>query len=382
MDLQKSNRTNTYQAKNHIRTIFVNPILSAGKNIKGHSLNENILFTGNNTGNIIFVESMKRQLSYTQEIWINPSKIQGDLGSQLSMVMPASNFIIHGADEFIVKCNDFLDKTRLPFTLAGLGAQLTRELNTPKKLVSQLSKARLRFFKHLSERATTIGVRGEITAQCLEEMGIYNYRIIGCPSYYKFLDGNYPTLRKPNLHNILITITSGSPSETEILEMGIRVNAKWIMQMMKELPEIPIEEKIVENDLIQERYPGLELSAMELHSYMIKNAFIFYKMSEWDNFIKKEDFTFAFGSRFHGNMCALRNGVPSLWITHDSRTQELVRTLRLPFISSQEFQQLRHVEELLQFCDYSMFYSHFSKMSKKYVQFLEENNLNHKFTLE
>lgn len=36
----------------------------------------------------------------------------------------------------------------------------------------------------MSERTNTIGVRGAFTAECLDLMGIHNYRIIGCPSMF------------------------------------------------------------------------------------------------------------------------------------------------------------------------------------------------------
>lgn len=54
--------------------------------------------------------------------------------------------------------------------------------------------------------------------------------------------------------------------------------------------------------------------------------------NSWNDFYKKENVTFAFGISFHGNMEALRNGVTVLWITHDSRTEELTNYLHLSSI--------------------------------------------------
>ena len=53
-------------------------------------------------------------------------------------------------------------------------------------------------------------------------------------------------------------------------------------------------------------------------------------------FYKKENITFALGTRFHGNMESLRNGVLALWITHDNRTEELTNYLNLPSIKLSE----------------------------------------------
>lgn len=97
--------------------------------------------------------------------------------------------------------------------------------------------------------------------------------------------------------------------------------------------------------------------------------------------MQEEDFTFSFGSRFHGNMSALRNGIPALWVTHDSRTSELVQTLKLPHITLSEFNEINNMKKLVEYCDYTEFYKAYKGLSAEYVKFLDENNLNHRFTV-
>jgi hypothetical protein len=362
-----------------LETVLVNPIISAGKNLDS-SLGEKVGYTGNNTGNILFVEGMKEQLNFIREVWVRPSDLKG-LDCNVSMIMPSSNFIDIGGDDFINLCIDFLEKTTFPFTMAGLGAQSTKELNTPRKLVGKLSPNRKKFFKMAAERAVSLGIRGEFTAQCLEELGIHNYRIVGCPSMYKYLDGQFPKLKQPTIEKVLMTITTGSKMERKLLELGMSVNAKWIMQMMNEIPEMAFEGKLEENAIIQKRFPGISLTPEELQSYMRTNAAIFFRIADWNAFIRDEGFTFAFGSRFHGNMCALRNGVPSLWVVHDSRTKELVNTLKLPHIDHAQLEKIEHAEELLEFCDYVDFYRNYTTMCINYVEFLQENHLSNKFRI-
>ena len=107
------------------------------------------------------------------------------------------------------------------------------------------------------------------------------------------------------------------------------------------------------------------------------NGRMFFDLDTWDSFYHDERITFAFGSRFHGNMAALRNGVPALWITHDSRTSELTKTLHLPSITQQTFSRIRTAQELLEYVDYSDFIKHYPNMRNNYKQFLEENHLSH-----
>ncbi len=359
------------------RTVLVNPIFSSDKKFDS-PLADRVLVTGSNTGNMLFVESMKEQLNYIKEIWVRAFLLE-DLEGDFSIVLPSSNFIINGSDSFINVCTQFLQQTSHPFTMAGLGAQASKELDTPKKLVKALSPAKIQFFKMAAERAVTLGIRGEFTAQCLEEMGIHNYRIIGCPSVYKSLIASFPDLPQPNSNKVLMSITTGSKMETHILKLGMSVNAKWIIQMMSELPEMAFEDKLVGDSEIEKRFPGITISNRELQLYMKKNAAIFFRINDWNNYIQEEEFTFAFGSRFHGNMCALRNGVPALWIVHDSRTTELVNTLHLPHIDHTRFEKVNSVQELVDLCDYSDFCQHYTEMARNYIQFLDENHLEHRF---
>ena len=358
-------------------TVLINPIFSAGKNMDSN-VQEKVRYTGNNTGNLLFVESMKEQLNYEKETWIRASdfsKIQN-----VSAVMPSSNFIINGGDDFILQCMQLLEETTCPITLAGLGAQSSKELNTPKKLVEALTPTKIKYFKMIAERATSLGIRGEFTAQCLEEMGIHNYRIIGCPSAYKYLDGVYKKIKTPTSERIMFTTTTGNEYERKIVELGMENNATWIMQMMTEMPEVALESKMPNAKWMQIRFPGINVTPEELKAYMENKAKMFFRINDWYEFYEENQFTFSFGSRFHGNMSALRSGIPALWIVHDSRTTELVNTLKLPNIDFKTFDTITSIEQLIEYCNYDEFYKNYGRLTKEYMNFLEENNLNHKFS--
>lgn len=359
-------------------TVLINPIISAS-NENDKSIADKITNTGANTGNLLFSQGIRNQLSYQKEIWL----FGNDVASveKPACIMPSANFIIHGDDTFIKICRKFLDDTTCPVTLAGLGAQSTPELNTPKKLVDVLSETKKIYFKELSERAVTLGIRGEFTAECLELMGIHNYRIIGCPSAYFSLDGKGPKMPKPSLKRCQITVTTGSKYESQILKAGKDLNAVWMMQMMTEMPECAFEGKRVSPVWVDRRFPELQLSVNEFTQYMRGNAKIFFSLDDWNQFYKESKLTFAFGSRFHGNMAAFRNGIPALWIIHDSRTTELVRTLHLPYITQDCFGNIKYYEELLSYCDYTEFNKNYKKMLKNYIQFLEENHISHRFVV-
>lgn len=360
------------------KTIIISPIKSGGTNLD-LDIEEKLYYYGYNVGNMLFVESLKEQLIYEDDIYLTPQK--DDRLDKYALVMPASNFIIRGTQKINENILRFMDSVKGPFTLAGLGAQSNSKDDTPKRLVSELDPTSLKFFKALSERAVSIGVRGEFTAACLEEMGIHNYRIIGCPSAYMYLDGNFQMKRQPDAKRSVFTVTTKNPMESKIIDLGIQHNDQWIMQMMTEHPETAFEGKELSDDAFVNAFPKLKTPKEELVQFMRVNAHMFFSYKEWCDYLQKNEISFSYGSRFHGNMCSLRNGVPALWITHDSRTIELVNTLHLPSINYEQLEQVKCVEELVEFCNYDDFNKNYRRLTKNYVAFLNENGLSHRFKL-
>lgn len=360
-------------------TVLLNPVISAGKDMT-KNITGKIADTGNNTGNLMFAEGIKEQIIYDKEIWMVGDNLE-DV-EKPTVIMPSANFIIHGGDGFIEVCKQFLENTDCPVTLAGLGAQSTKELNTPAKLVEALTPLKKEYFKMVAERAVTLGIRGEFSAECLELMGIHNYRIIGCPSFYKHLNGVYPELPKPSLDKTQITVTTGTPAESRILEMGMRLNSIWLMQMMTEMPKSAFENETISPVWVERRFPGLNVSLEEYSKYLKTRSRIFFTLEEWNNYYQEEGITFSFGSRFHGNMASIRNGVPALWIVHDSRTVELARTLHVPHITTEQFEKIKNPEELLEYCNYEHMYANYKQLCFNYVDFLEENHISHRFAIK
>lgn len=370
--------TGVHRDSERYHTVLINPIISAGKDMT-KDITGKMADVGNNTGNLMFAEGIKEQIAYKKEIWTAGEGVEGV--DKPAVIMPSANFMIHGSDGFIEACQGFLDRTDCPVTLAGLGAQSTKELDTPRKLVDILTPVKKRYFKALSERAVTIGIRGEFTAECLELLGVHNYRIIGCPSFYKYLDGNFPELPKPDLERTQITVTTGTPLESRILEMGIRLNSVWLMQMMTEMPKSAFEGETISPVWVERRFPGLKVSLDEYSHYLKSRSRMFFTIDSWNRYYREEGITFSFGSRFHGNMASIRNGVPALWITHDSRTTELAKALHVPYITIERFAKIKNPEEMLELCDYSEMYARYRELCRNYIAFLEENHISHRFRI-
>ena len=148
---------------------------------------------------------------------------------------------------------------------------------------------------------------------------------------------------------------------------------------MTEMPKSAFEDETISPIWVERRFPELSYSLEEYSKYLKKQSRIFFRLNDWNQYYKQENIKFAYGSRFHGNMAAIRNGVPALWIVHDSRTAELVETLHLPHIAIEKFGEIKDAEEMLEYCDYSDMYESYRKLCNNYVDFLEENHISHRF---
>lgn len=382
MNQEIDKRLEWYEAKKIADSKKETMILhSIERQSEGLSLEKRLSVVGDNTGNLMFSNALVEQLCYKKEKYICKKDIIYTKWRNTSTAIPACNYIIKGNDGVAKKMRPFLKYHNNQVTLVGLGAQSSAECSTPRELVKALSKTNIHFFKTVSERAVSIGVRGEFTACCLEELGIYNVRIIGCPSMYYSLDGKVKLPSNPTTENVMFSVTGGNEMENHIVELGIQQHAKWIMQMGVEFNEFL--EKPIKIPLTMPKgtYPGIHIAFEKIKEYQESNAKIFFNIKEWDEYIQNNQFTFSFGSRFHGNVAALRNGVPALFIVHDSRTKELTEAMHLPHITYSTLSKVKSVEELLDYCDYSDYEKNIGKLYKNYVDFLEENGLSHRFHL-
>lgn len=358
-------------------TIILNPMPCC---VKGESLPDNFKRVGGNPGNLVFYESVKSQIDYDRIIDFNGG---GTVSSDDNIIVPSSNFIRHVKDDpFFQRFIDFLDSTECQITLCGLGAQGTRIFDTPQKLVKYaLNETQIRLFKMLSERCKSIGVRGEFTAECLEQMGIHNYRIIGCPSFFKYTDGIYPEIKGPKMNNIQVGITPGVRKIRNVVKLAENNECIWIIQSEGEYSR---KVQFLGNEHISPKwaiksYGAGALDIKGITKYFSKCSKVFWDIETWNKFYSDTDVGFAFGTRFHGNMQALRNGVPALWITHDNRTEELTKFLYLPNINIEKLSKVKTIKELFEYCDFSEIRKNYHSLCKNYAQYLNENDIENYF---
>ena len=351
-------------------TVIINLLLGLYRNLD-KNLAEKIDYAGGNTGNIVFTEAMKEYLDFKAEIWLNSRDLNRIKNP--SVIIPSANFIRVGEEILFLAIIRFLEQTDCPVTMAGLGAQATLE-EKPKDLVKKLSSIQVKALKMIAERAHTLGVRGEFTAECLSLLGVNNIRVIGCPSFY------FRHVSRPHAidtKNTQVTFSSVQKEKKFLLKKAIEWDSFWVAQTMVELPQLAQIDNLDSEHilLISNAFECSNKDAEIIWRYIKKRSKIFFNYSDWKNFYVREKIGFAFGSRFHGNMAAFRNGIPALWFTHDMRTEELIKALHLPSICLKDIEKISSLEDLAEQCDYEDCLKYDKTLHQQFINFLNENHL-------
>ena len=120
---------------------------------------------------------------------------------------------------------------------------------------------------------------------------------------------------------------------------------------------------------------GFDSDTATLAAFYRQHGKVFFSTQDWFAWIKEHDF--SMGTRFHGNVAALLNGVPAVVLTHDSRTKELCDFAAIPHVSVADVENL-DAQQLYEGANFDLFESRYRNNYRSYVEFLDENKVPHK----
>lgn len=304
---------------------------------------------GLNCGNLVFQYAVARLIDEPVKVlgldtsW-NPAEIRNDCRVA---VVPSANFIREGVDfgTFV----GFLEKLELPLVFIGLGAQADSYDQTEFDFHPSV----LRLIDLIRERSPAVSLRGEFTQRVLDRFGVQNAVVTGCPSnfinpapdfpdqierkhaagmrsYITQADEPWPKKpKKAEVEKRLVEWTRSGPSV--MVQQSVPSMIAYLRRENPFADDTPSEK--FEASLARKLMP--EASIEEFRDFVLLKIRTYYAVDQWIEDSSK--FDFSVGLRLHGNMAAWQSGTPALWITHDSRTRELVETMALPNIDIDDF---------------------------------------------
>ncbi|CAM5772768.1 polysaccharide pyruvyl transferase family protein [Bosea minatitlanensis] len=283
---------------------------------------------------------------------------------------------------------DVLRRLRIPVIAFGIGAQ------APVSGKLELSEATKTVLRLIADSTASLGVRGAYSAEVLNDLGIRNVRIIGCPTAFRNNDPNLAirlppldrvrkvgvTLRREvsktyaqdikrylTFHRDLVkamadrfevTLMSQGEAEEKKLALGTPEQKAAAMAALRD-------NAWADNWYLDEQVAGLYQGRM------------FYSdvVAEYERLVRGLDL--VLGYRLHGNLMALANGTPAIYFTYDSRTVEFADTFRIPSVDVFSGQDFR-LEEYWDQSRFDRFNAAYAQVYGQMRDFLVENGVDNK----
>lgn len=344
-----------------------------------------------NSGNILINNYFKKNIKYLEV----DNKEYADKITLICANIVRPNIIKEG---YLPTNNKWMNQYSGKIIALGIGAQANLESMKPKEYAKLLEKELIEWLKTLSDNTVSIGVRGEFTADVLNELGIKNVSVIGCPTW--FVNGhNQPEIIKKEWSNNLKPACytcweNYSDWHTAwnhvIVNEALKLkDPKFIMQSEFDILPYLLFNSNYFNLLNPYKYQDLQESMQYIKrtfkyrkqelvfSSKLRHLFKFFvNIPEWENFMKTRDF--AYGMRIHGSVIALKQGVPAIAIAPDSRILEMCQLFKIPYLKVNEIESNNfNLQKLYEEADFDSMNKAYPKLLENYINFLNKNGLEH-----
>lgn len=283
---------------------------------------------------------------------------------------------------------DVLRRLKIPVIAFGIGAQ------APVSGKLELSGDTKTVLKLIADSTASLGVRGTYSAEVLNDLGIRNVRIIGCPTAFR---NNNPDLaiRLPPLDQVR---TAGVTLRREVSKTYAQDIQRYLtfhrdlVKAMADRFEVTLmsqgeaEEKKLALGTSEQKaaaMAALKDNAWARSWYLdeqvegLYRSRMFYSdvVAEYERLVRGLDL--VLGYRLHGNLMALANGTPSIYFTYDSRTVEFADTFKIPSVDVFSGRDFR-LEEYWDQSRFDRFNAAYAEVYGQMRDFLVENRVDNK----
>lgn len=313
-------------------------------------INDQFTSVANNSGNIVYWESIIRLFDAT----VVPFDRIEDLKNFDACIITDLCWIRENAEYGYLE--KIVDSYNIPFIPMSIGLQ-----NNNFNPDFQLHFETIRLLDKLQKRAV-LGVRGQYSANILMKYGITNIQVIGCPSMYYWNNRDLKIETDSNNGEIICNFKSlgNKLNEKEIEVLNYFANSNmWFVEQTQ--GKLALDH--VGNKEIYQR----------INNWLNENLILEFSYKNWIDKIKNK--LFSIGCRFHGNVISLHQGIKSLFITIDSRTQEMIDFFHLPCINISDFDDSKPISYYIDKADYTEFNNNYAVIYDNFIDFLNKNKI-------
>jgi len=269
-----------------------------------------------------------------------------------------------------------IKKIKVPVVIIGIGAQCEteyaiQELKSINDDVKELCEVVL-------EKSKSIGVRGDFTANYLNDLGVKSVDVIGCPSMFYF-GAELPKPKPVDFNNpklIAFHFSPQSPANFGASNAHVEAQLNAMLQFMLAQANAGCTYVAQDTQELRQRIWGIKGVTLSRYAPELADIATIYPVDPHMWIQDLRQFDMAFGTRIHGAIAAILAGIPSIIFCHDSRTTELANYFGLPQIDiTKILNKPLSAEELSVAMDKSTMHNCFSDRYQKYINFLVKNNV-------
>lgn len=286
------------------------------------------------------------------------------------------------------KAAEVLRRLKLPVIAFGIGAQ------APVSGKLELSEDTKTVLKLISDSTASLGVRGTYSAEVLNDLGIRNVRIIGCPTAFRNNDPDL-AIRLPPLDQVKTAGVTLRREVSKTYAQDIKRYLTFHRSLVKAMAD-RFEVTLMSQGEVEEKKLALgtpeqkaqALAALRENEWAnnwyldeqvtgLYQSRMFYSdvVAEYERLVRGLDL--VLGYRLHGNLMALANGTPSIYFTYDSRTVEFADTFKIPSIDVFAGKDFK-LEEYWDQARFDRFNAAYGQTYRAMSAFLSENKVDHK----
>lgn len=337
--------------------------------------------TGRNTGNLVFWYAFSLHVAAASKSYFSfgfGNEAVDEIHQCDALAFIFANHVNPGMD--LGPLVEKLDKIRVPILAVGLGAQSGLGQD-----IDRLPDGSVEFFRLLSKKTEKIGVRGDFTQSVLKRFGVENTEVLGCISNFTAMNLDASLQANPfgkvkadriGLNNDFIDAVD--PLNEMITRIFPSAVLDFIVQAPVELLHLARNEGSKIDPAYQRRLDKMVKTFSKAgysERYILNRVYAFYDARAWLEYVRRYDLTL--GSRMHGNMISFQAGVPTVFVPHDSRTEELTRTMALPRLELSECQHVQSAADFLEKIQFNreLYLDTRSEMKARYINLIQAAGL-------
>ena len=338
---------------------------------------------GNNTGNLVFSQSVYRLLSAaganveTSGLARSHPRV---INSRFDhVVIPLANAFRSTYIETLEALSNLIEQLTIPVTVLGVGSQAS--LKGVYKDADTVDPTTTRFVRAVLNHSPSIGVRGEHTRDYLKSLGFgdEHVKVIGCPSMFMYGPNLKVEPKVESLSSDSPIAFNVSPYVPEMGPLSLYAAEHFpnLVYMAQNIQTLEL--------MLYGSYPkGKRMNAMAasgapitLEHPLIRSDRVRFFLDPKTWFEHLEQYDFSFGTRIHGNIAALLAGTPALLLAHDSRTLELAEYHEIPHRTITSIEDDADAISLYAECDWNRLNKAHPDRWDTFASFLGEHRLTH-----